>query len=90
MRWLCKTAAEILFFFVEKISFENKKEMSNLDSKTANYFAKMAKTLLAYFFAKLKKICYVHNFDEFQFQYCLKKYVDFEWMPIMSWELSYK
>ena len=38
-----------IIFFVEKISFENKKEMSNLDSKTANYFAKMAKTLLAYF-----------------------------------------
>ena len=56
MRWLCKTAAEILFFFVEKISFENKKEMSNLDSKTANYFAKMAKTLLAYFLLNWRKL----------------------------------
>ena len=39
------------------IFFCGKKGMSNLDSKTANYFAKMAKTLLGNFFAKLKKSC---------------------------------
>ena len=38
-----------IIFLWKKISFENKKEMSNLDSKTANYFAKMAKTLLGNF-----------------------------------------
>ena len=58
MRWLCKTAAEILFFCEKK---RTKKEMFNLDSKTANYCAKMAKILLAYFLLNWTKLSKYKN-----------------------------